>query len=298
MKITSTKLIVLLLGLSLTAAFAQTTPLPATPTPPPQAGEPTNTKEAEQKKKASKITPAMQAAEEKRMATMSPDELAWEKVLQENLGDFYLSGYYWGKDNKKEGAFDYVADNPALPRMLIIGDSISRGYTVATRHALAGKVNVHRAPANCGPTKYGLEKLDVWLGKGKWDVITVNFGIHDRNTDPAIYRANLEQIIQRLQKTGAQVVWVRTTPAPDGPCAEKFTETLCNRLNQAGDEVAAQYHLTEIDLYGLVKPKQAELQLPNNVHFKNEGYDLMGAEVARVTLEVLKGMSPTVNKPK
>ena len=70
-----------------------------------------------------------------------------------------------------EPAFVEVKDDPALPRVLLIGDSISVGYTVAVREALAGKVNVHRPAANCGPTTRGLTHLDKWLGKGKWDVI-------------------------------------------------------------------------------------------------------------------------------
>lgn len=47
---------------------------------------------------------------------------------------------------------------------------------------MKGAANVHRAPANCGPTASGLKNIDVWLGDGKWDVIHFNFGIHDRAT--------------------------------------------------------------------------------------------------------------------
>lgn len=45
--------------------------------------------------------------------------------------------------NKPEqvSAWDYVEDDPKLPRVLIIGDSISRAYTVPVRSALAGKAN-------------------------------------------------------------------------------------------------------------------------------------------------------------
>lgn len=41
-----------------------------------------------------------------------------------------------------------VADDPDLPRVLLIGDSISIGYTKPTRQLLAGKANVHRVPSN------------------------------------------------------------------------------------------------------------------------------------------------------
>ena len=169
------------------------------------AGEPTNAREAARPQtQPAGVTPQMLESANRRKANMTPDQLAWERVLEENLGGFYLPLYYKEKDANHETAWDYVKDDPALPRLLIIGDSISRGYTLPVRHRLAGQVNVHRAPANCGPTTMGLKKLDAWPGDGKWDVITWNFGIHDRKTEPAVYRKNLETLLGRLRRTGRQ----------------------------------------------------------------------------------------------
>ena len=47
---------------------------------------------------------------------------------------------------------------PGLPRVLLIGDSISIGYTVPTRKLLQGKANVHRIPENGGATTTGLQE--------------------------------------------------------------------------------------------------------------------------------------------
>ena len=217
---------------------------------------------------------------------MSPEQLAWENTLEANLGNFYLPLYYQDKDAGRETAWDYVADNPALPRVLIIGDSISRGYTLAVRHQLQGKFNVHRAPANCGSTVTGLKQLDVWLGNGKWEIIIWNFGIHDRKTESADYRHNLETLLQRLQPTGAKVIWVRTTPAPSGKNSEGFTDAQCGQLNRIADEVMKAGKVPEVDLYSLLKPRLTELQLPNNVHFRETGYQVMGEKVAAVIQEI------------
>ena len=61
-----------------------------------------------------------------------------ETVLKQNLGSFYWPNYVADKAAGKETAWDYVKDDPKLPRALLIGDSFSRGYSVSTRHALAG----------------------------------------------------------------------------------------------------------------------------------------------------------------
>ncbi len=59
------------------------------------------------------------------------------------------------KARKKNPAFAPIKVNPKLPNVLLIGDSISIGYTPATRKFLAGKANVHRIPTNGGPTIRG-----------------------------------------------------------------------------------------------------------------------------------------------
>ena len=112
-----------------------------------------------------------------------------------------------------------VADAPGLPRVLLLGDSISISYTLQVRARLAGRANVHRPAENCGSTGYGLEQLDTWLGAGPWAVIHFNFGLHDlkyldaagnyvtpdRGTQlvpPAEYERNLRELVRRLQRTG------------------------------------------------------------------------------------------------
>jgi hypothetical protein len=55
-----------------------------------------------------------------------------------------------------------VIDDRVLPRVLLIGDAISIGYTVLVRKALAGKTNVHRIPENGAHTVNRLKKIDSW----------------------------------------------------------------------------------------------------------------------------------------
>ena len=69
--------------------------------------------------------------------------------------------------------------NPKLPNVLLIGDSISIGYTRPVRKKLSGVANVFRPNTNCGPTTKGVSELDKWLGDRKWSVIHFNHGLHD-----------------------------------------------------------------------------------------------------------------------
>jgi lysophospholipase L1-like esterase len=243
----------------------------------PPAAEPTNAEEAAAKKAAAEAEVAVQYAEW--VATLSPDRQAWEKVLQENLGGFYLPIHQKEKITGRSNAWDFVEDDPALPRVLLIGDSVSRGYTQAVRKALAGKVNVHRAPANCGPTKAGIDKLAVWLGDGKWDLIHFNFGIHDRATPIDDYRARLAQIVDRLAATGAKLVWAATTPIPDVAATKQTAASIVER-NEVAAALMKEKGVAVNDLFAAMTPRLAEYQPPADVHFTASGYDFLGAKVA------------------
>jgi lysophospholipase L1-like esterase len=261
--------------LSLTG-FAQT----------PPRGEPTNANEAAlQKKYGDKLKPKTYAAYQQLVAALPADEQAWEKVLEDQLGGFYFPFHVSDRLAKKETAWSFVKDNPALPRVLLIGDSISRSYTMDVRHTLAGKANVHRAPANCGSTDSGLKNMPVWLGSGKWDVIVFNFAIHDRAKKPELYAANLEKVISLLEKTGAKLVWARTTPF-QGKGSKNVDDSPA--LNTASDEVMKQHGIPVIDLHAAVSGVVATARSADHCHFNEAGIKLLAAEVVKTIEPLLK----------
>ena len=216
------------------------------------------------------------------------EQQVWETVLEKNLGSFYLPIYQLEKLNNRISAWDYVKDDPKLPRVLLIGDSVSRGYTLPARVALERKANVHRAPENCGPTSNGIKKMDVWLGEGKWDVIHFNFGIHDRKTSAKDYEDRLELIVKQLKATGAKLIWASTTPIPpdtkDGPEAT----TAIIEKNRIAADIMKKNMVHVNDLFDFITPQLSKVQNPMDVHFKGEGYDMLGRQVALKIEQVLK----------
>ena len=216
------------------------------------------------------------------------EQQVWETVLEKNLGSFYLPIYQLEKLNNRISAWDYVKDDPKLPRVLLIGDSVSRGYTLPARVALERKANVHRAPENCGPTSNGIKKMDVWLGEGKWDVIHFNFGIHDRKTSAKDYEDRLELIVKQLTATGAKLIWASTTPIPpdtkDGPEAT----TAIIEKNRIAADIMKKNMVHVNDLFDFITPQLSKVQNPMDVHFKGEGYDMLGKQVALKIEEILK----------
>jgi acyl-CoA thioesterase-1 len=127
------------------------------------------------------------------------------------------------------------------------------------------------------------------LGDGKWDVIHFNIGIHDRGTSIADYTKRLEQLIERLRKTGAKLVWASTTPIPDDPAQKQTAASIIER-NQVAAALMKKHQIAVDDLFAAVSPHAAEYLLPPpNVHFKETGYDFLGRQVAAAILTQLPG---------
>lgn len=185
-----------------------------------------------------------------------------------------------------------------LPNVLIIGDSISIGYTQVVVDALQGVANVQRIRENAGDTNRGLAKLDRWLGKTKWDVIHFNWGMHDLcyrhpeakgygnrdkvNGTQAIplpeYAKNLEQLVIRLKQTGAQLIWASTSLVPEDEAGRFVGDDV--RYNQAAAEIMQRHGIPIDDLHAFSSTITEHFKRPGDVHFSKQGYQVLGRQVA------------------
>jgi len=208
-------------------------------------------------------------------------------------------------DNKPNWEF---TPNPALPNVLILGDSISIGYTLPVRELLQGKANVFRPllpdekkPANCAGTTQSLKQIDQWLAGRKWAVIHFNWGLHDlkhvvtpgssqnsnRSEDPVQatveeYSRNLEVLVGKLKATGAQLIFATTTPVPPGSTNPLREVDAPARYNAAALKIMKDWHIPVNDLFAFCEPRLERLQFPKNVHFNPEGCLALAKQVAAV----------------
>ncbi|TAN38712.1 MAG: SGNH/GDSL hydrolase family protein [Verrucomicrobia bacterium] len=195
--------------------------------------------------------------------------------------------------------------DPKLPNVLIIGDSISMGYTPYVAKLLRGKANVIHNPGNAQGTTYGRENLATWLGAKSWQVIHFNWGLHDlkhvkvvggqknsddpkdpQQADLLTYETNLRALVEQLKATKAKLIFATTTPYPAGVSPFRAPEDAA-QYNKVALRIMQANGIKLDDLYTLILPKLKELQRPRNVHFSDKGSEVLAQHVAESILQEL-----------
>jgi len=193
-----------------------------------------------------------------------------------------------------------------LPKALLIGDSISLGYTPHVVAALKGKVQVIHHRGNAQHTGTGLKMLDRWVGKTQWDVIHFNWGLWDLccrhpkskeqgrrdkkrgtlTTSLEQYEKNLDQLVGRLKKTKAKLIWAHTSTVPEGEAGRKVGDD--DKYNAAATRVMKKHGIRINDLNSLTDDFPPELFVkPGDVHYKPEGSKKIGEAVAKEISQAL-----------
>ena len=198
----------------------------------------------------------------------------------------------------------------ALPKVFVIGDSISIGYGPYLKDMVAGLWDYDRksgeeealrnldipAGANGGDSARVLEYLEALEKAGGWkpDVLLLNCGLHDLKTDRESgakqiplddYKKNLEAVAALLKRLGVRTVWVRTTPVCDewhtaNKLFDRFMADV-DAYNEVADAVMEGSGFEILDLFSFTKSQDHPHELTQDgVHFTEPTQRLQAAFIA------------------
>lgn len=198
--------------------------------------------------------------------------------------------------------------NNDQPNVLIIGDSIAGGYLPFVKEKLQGiaEVQTPKEPGEGGGTTNAIMHVDKWIGEAEWDVIHFNFGLHDmkhidpntgknstnlshpQQAKPEQYEENLKEIVAKLKKTGAKLIFATTTPYPEKLGKQMRSPGMPEIYNDVALRIMKKEGVQVNDLYSFVLPKMEALQRAKNVHFTEAGYEALGNKVVESILKNLE----------
>lgn len=220
-------------------------------------------------------------------------------ILQAFLINHIQAGEFFTPKEDLEGLKENTELQEGLPNVLLIGDSISIGYTPYVIANLKETANVQRISKNGGDTNRGLKSLKSWLGKTEWDVIHFNWGLHDlcyRHPESKVYgkrdkergtqsvpieeySKNLERLVLQLKKTGAKLIWASTTLVPDLEAGRFAGDEI--KYNEAAAAIMKKYEIPINDLHALSLTIRDEMNgEKDDVHFSKPGSEKLGKHVS------------------
>ena len=181
--------------------------------------------------------------------------------------------------------WDHAPDTEGK-RILIIGDSISRG----TRRA-AGKLEgrtvfidgIATSKAVDNPTFYTL--LNYFAEAGHtYDAVFFNNGLHGWHLDEEKYAPLFTELAKFIKERFAprKFFIVLTTPTRKSGQTEVFDEinTRVTVRNASATDTARELGAEVVDLYSLIE-NRPELYTQDGVHLVPEGYTILAKEILR-----------------
>lgn len=186
-------------------------------------------------------------------------------------------------------------DKHDLPRVLLVGDSITRGYYEGTEKSLAGKAYCARYSTSkfIGHSDF-LAELQILLDAYRFDVIHINNGLHGWDYTEKDYAKSFPRLLHLLKAhgKGATVIWATTTPVRTGAdlaVFDKKTERVKER-NRIAVEIMRAHEIPVDDLFALVEHR-ADWYSRDGTHFNDQGKAEQGRQVAESVLRSLRPSS-------
>lgn len=171
-----------------------------------------------------------------------------------------------------------------LPRVLLIGDSITRAYNKPVEARLKGKAYVSRiATSKSLGDPVLLEEVTLVLRQQKFDVIHFNNGMHGFDYTEEEYATAWPRLLALLRRyqPQAKLIWATTT---DVRVKDQINQVAPRtdrviRRNALTVSLAQKQNIPIDDLFTLVKD-HPEYHVADGVHFNPQGVEVQAAQVA------------------
>ncbi len=174
--------------------------------------------------------------------------------------------------------------NCDLPRVLLVGDSITHNYQSIVREKLKGVAYVDYVATSYGIDADIYKKLVLSFAKyNSYDLIQFNFGLHAKHLSKTSYKKRVKEMAERLSSCGKVLLANSTVVYKEGN--EKYDASWMKRVNernQAMDEIASELNLALNDLFTVSKDIPKDYRYVDGTHYLTEGYAVLAEQVVKV----------------
>ena len=165
-----------------------------------------------------------------------------------------------------------------LPRVLLIGDSITNNYQEYVSEELSGTAYVSTyTSSKCVTDRSFLKELKLMLSDNEYALIQFNNGLHSLGSDLQDMGSAMGEALKLLREEGkgAKIVWASSTPTVS------FDNTrLVKEFNAIAAKVMNENNIPTNDLFALMDPMDRKQYWTDNFHHTVEGKKIAAKQVA------------------
>lgn len=168
-----------------------------------------------------------------------------------------------------------------LPRVALIGDSITEGYYQIVKEELRGvaKLDYLATSFSIASDMY-MDTVKNFVKDSAYAVVHYNYGLHAFAVDEDTYALRFKEMLKFLSEQAKVVVGTTTTVLEQSLETEheEWKDKVIAR-NEKAIAVAEELHAEINDLYAVCQALTKEDRNPDGVHFEESGYRAFAANV-------------------
>lgn len=209
--------------------------------------------------------------------------------IRPSMIDHPVTGTIGGRENtewSESYSFHMTDDNRDLPRILLVGDSITYHYQEELRRLLKGRFVVSYWVSSYSVSRPIFKKyLDICLDDAEYDIIHFNNGLHSLLEDSVEWGSGVERALLHIKakQPRATIVFATSTPLKDEKKTHKVSE-----LNKVGCQVASRLGIVIDDLYALVDPYDRKIYWRDMYHHTKELSNVEASKVADCVMRMYR----------
>lgn len=181
-----------------------------------------------------------------------------------------------------------------LPRVLLIGNSITRGYYPKVEKLLNGKAYVARLTTSKSLGDPALiQEINLIMSYYKFDLVHFNNGLHGWEYSEEEYDNAFPDMIKAIQKNApdAKLIWATSTPIRTGKDCERLEKRVARIINRnqiAQKHISKKKDIKTNDLFNLILNHPEYFAGGDGVHPVDKGYQILAEQVAK---EIMKSLN-------
>lgn len=188
------------------------------------------------------------------------------------------------KDKDPLACYEEMENITKDKSMLVVGDSISIGYTVGLKNIFSDYSVIHNE-CNAMSSDHGVKNIDRWVAHNdRWDICTINHGLWDISpkyrVDKDKYIENLSYELDALKLKCDKVIFITTTFV-NTAYKNKRNPSDVDEYNDATTDLIIAKGVEVCDLN--FKSKTLSHKMIDSVHYTSGGYNDLAAYIGDCT---------------